>query len=546
MNGWQNILHQFIIAIEPSTFNTGQWRLIVAFSILVIGLFLFEIVFRTVTRRIQASLKKKGRDPAAWNISAVLPAARLVATAWLLRLAESTVVISEQLSRLLHAVGALLLALAVIIVIFWLVDKLHNLRHALPADLQDRFPEVSLAKLNRLFRLTTLLGVAAVFTYSQRTLLPERMWQQSAWRYLLIVVVVVLVYLAMLQIGAFLTRMAIVLKESKENVRLRLVLEAAIWPVRLLLFTVAVYAAKEVLVFPPLADKAADILVNVLSTLAVILFVYRLIELMVFELTKYAARDDNLLDQSFVQMMRMIAKIGVTVVGVIYLLRAVSGKPLSALLAGLGIGGLAVALAAQDTLKNFFGSLMIMLDKPFSIGQRITFGGYDGTVEEIGFRSTRVRTLTGHLVTIPNEKVASESVENIGRRPSIRRLANITITYDTPPDKVERALSIIREILTDHEGMNPDFPPRVFFNEFNDASLNLIMLYWYHPADWAAYMTFSERVNLQIMRAFEAEGIEFAFPTTTNYLAQDQRRPLQISIANESQLLKPSEVQTPV
>ncbi len=541
MSGWLNKLHQLFIAIAPSTANPGQWRLIVALGILVIGLFLFEIVFRTVTRRIQASLKDKGRDPAAWNISAVLPAARLAATAWLLRLAASLVVVSEQLSRLLHAVEALLLALAAIIAIYWLVDKLNNLRQALPADLQERFPENSLAKLNRLFRLTTLLGVAAVFTYSQRSLLPERLWQHSAWRYLLIVSVVVLVYLATLQIGAFLTRLAIVLKESKENVRLRLVLEAAIWPVRLLLFTVAIYAAKEVLIFPPLAEKAANILVNVLSTLAMVLFVYRLIELMVFELTQYAARDDNLLDQSFVHMMRMIAKIAVIVVGVIYLLRAVSGKPLSTLLAGLGIGGLAVALAAQDTLKNFFGSLMIMLDKPFSIGQRVTFGGYDGTVEEIGFRSTRVRTLTGHLVTIPNEKVASESVENIGRRPSIRRLANITITYDTPPDKVERALNIIREILTDHEGLHPDFPPRVFFNEFNDASLNLIMLYWYHPPDWAAYMAFSERVNLQIMRAFEAEGIEFAFPTTTNYLAQDQRRPLQISIASESQLVQPGD-----
>ena len=442
--------------------------------------------------------------------------------------------ISEQLSGLLHAVEGLLLALAVIVVVFWLVGRLQNLRQALPDEVQERFPEESLAKLNRLLRLTTLLGVAAVFVYSQRMLLPERLWQYSAWRYLLIVIVVVLVYLAILQIGAFLTRMAIVLKESQENIRLRLVLEAAIWPVRLLLLTVAIYAAKEVLVFPPLADKAADILVNVLSTLAIVLFVYRLIELMVFELTVYAARDDNLLDQSFVHMMRMIAKIAVIVVGVIYLLRAVSGKPLSALLAGLGIGGLAVALAAQDTLKNFFGSLMIMLDKPFSIGQRVTFGGYDGTVEEIGFRSTRVRTLTGHQVTIPNEKVASESVENVGRRPSIRRLANITITYDTPPDKVERALNIIRDILDNHEGLQPDFPPRVFFNEFNDASLNIIMLYWYHPPDWAAYMAFSERVNLQIMRAFEAEGIEFAFPTTTNYLAQDQRRPLQISIASES------------
>jgi MscS family membrane protein len=244
-------------------------------------------------------------------------------------------------------------------------------------------------------------------------------------------------------------------------------------------------------------------------------------------------------------MMRMIAKIAVVMVGFIYLLRAVSGKPLSALLAGLGIGGIAVALAAQDTLKNFFGSIMIMLDKPFSIGQRVTFGGYDGVVEEIGFRSTRVRTLTGHLVTVPNDKIASESVENIGRRPSIRRLANITITYDTPPNKVERAVKIIRKILDHHEGMHPDFPPRVFFNEFNDASLNIIMLYWFHPPDYWLYLDFTERVNLQIMRAFEEEGIEFAFPTTTNYLAHDSRRPLHISISGESPLSVSENVQAP-
>jgi MscS family membrane protein len=533
MKGGQSFFQDFIAAIDPFTFGSRQWRMLAALAILVLGFFVLEIVFRTLKRRIEASLEKKGRDPQIWNISAVLPAVRLAATAWLLGLAESVVVISEQLIRLLDAVQALLLALALITAVFWLVSKLDYLRRALPTELKDRFPDEALAKLKGLLRLTTLVGVAAVFLYNQKSLLPDWTWQYSVWRYTVIMIVVVMVYLAFRQIGAFLTRMAIVLRDSKENVRLRLVLEAAIWPVRLLLFTIAVYAVKEVLIFPPAADKMASTLVNVFSALAIVLFVYRLIELMIFELTKYAERDDNLLDQSFVQMVRMIAKIIVIVVGVVYLLRIVSGRPLSALLAGLGIGGIAVALAAQDTLKNFFGSLMIMIDKPFSIGQRVTFGGHDGTIEEIGFRSTRVRTLTGHQVTVPNEKVASESVENIGRRPSIRRLANITITYDTPLDKVEKAVNIIREILDNHEGMHPDFPPRVYFNEFNDASLNIIMLYWYHPPDYWSYMAFTEQVNMKIMRAFEAEGIEFAFPTTTNYLAHDSRHPLQISISSD-------------
>jgi MscS family membrane protein len=182
-----------------------------------------------------------------------------------------------------------------------------------------------------------------------------------------------------------------------------------------------------------------------------------------------------------------------------------------------------------------------MLDKPFLVGDRVVVDGVDGPVEDIGFRSTRIRTLTGHLVAVPNEKMASINIENIGRRPSIRRLTNITITYDTPPEKVERALAIIREVLNNHEGMDPEFPPRVYFDEFNDASLNIVMIYWYFPPNYWDFLAFSERVNLKIMRAFEAEGIEFAFPTTTTYLAQDDRRPLNVTIASEPKHPGPDE-----
>jgi MscS family membrane protein len=330
--------------------------------------------------------------------------------------------------------------------------------------------------------------------------------------------------------------MTLVLRSSEENARLRMVLEAAIWPIRLLLVVLALAAVSEFLAMSPFWDRIFETSIHVLSTLALIVFIYRLIELLVFELANFAQREDNLLDQTFVQMMRLIARIIIIVFGAIYLIRAISGKPLSALLAGLGIGGLAVALAAQDTLKNFFGSIMIMLDKPFTVGQRVTFGGYDGTVEEIGFRSTRVRTLTGHVVTIPNEKIATGSVENIARRPSIRRLTNITITYDTALDKVQKAVEIIREILDNHEGMDPDFPPRVYFNEFNADSLNILMVYWYFPPDYWPYLEFTQRINLEIMRRFEEEGIEFAFPTTTTYLAHDNRRPLHIDVLSETSI----------
>jgi len=234
------------------------------------------------------------------------------------------------------------------------------------------------------------------------------------------------------------------------------------------------------------------------------------------------------------QPVRTFSKIVIVIVFALLWLDNV-GFDVSTLLAGLGVGGLAVALAAQDTLKNLIASIMILLDKPYRVGQRIVVKGHDGVVEEIGLRSTKMRLLTGHLTTIPNDEMARTDVENISRRPHIRRLTNIGITYDTPQEKVEKAVNIILEILDNHEGMDPGFPPRAYFNEFNPASLNLLVTYWYHPAEYWGFMQHSQQVNLQIMQRFEEEDIKFAFPTMTTYLTQNDGQPLQINVAGSSQ-----------
>jgi len=210
------------------------------------------------------------------------------------------------------------------------------------------------------------------------------------------------------------------------------------------------------------------------------------------------------------------------------------GFNVTALLTGLGVGGIAVALAAQDTLKNFFSSIMILLDRPYQIGQRIVVKGHDGVVEEIGLRSTKMRLLTGHQATIPNDQMANLDIENIDRRLHIRRLTNIAIRYDTPPEKIEKAINIIQKLLDNHKGMDPAFSPRVYFNEFNRESLNIRVLYWYHPADIWSFLEFSQQVNLQIVREFTKEGIKFAFPTSTMYLAQDDGHELHVNITGDS------------
>ncbi len=199
------------------------------------------------------------------------------------------------------------------------------------------------------------------------------------------------------------------------------------------------------------------------------------------------------------------------------------GVPLTTLLAGAGVSGLALALAAQDSLKNILGSMMIMLDKPFKVGERIVVRGYDGVVEDIGLRSTKIRLLTGHLVTIPNEEMDRAEIENIGRRPYIRRAATIELPSATPPKKIKRALQILRKLLEDHEGMTEKYPPRVFLRDVNEGSIGIFMVYWYHPAEYWDFLAFGERVTLQMSEQFEAEGISFAAPALTVHVPKEEQ-----------------------
>lgn len=227
------------------------------------------------------------------------------------------------------------------------------------------------------------------------------------------------------------------------------------------------------------------------------------------------------------QFIRVICRVLSLVVATIVFLEGGKylGIPLTTLLAGAGVGGLTIALAAQDTLRNLFGSMMILLDKPFRVGERIVAKGYDGVVQEIGLRSTKLRLLTGHEATIPNDELAKTDVENIGRRLHIRRVADLALPIDLPPEKCEQAVSIVRELLADHEGMDEQFPPRVFLNEFNRDSLNLRFFYWYHPPNYWDFLAFSERLNLQIKRRFADTDIPLALPTGKTVLAREDEQP---------------------
>jgi MscS family membrane protein len=332
------------------------------------------------------------------------------------------------------------------------------------------------------------------------------------------------------KIGSYmLARGARKLEETGETITLaKLVLRCASGPEMLLTFTIGLKISFLLLKMSEQVRGASDTLIQLLISVSIAYFLYRLVDVAEYYLNRYAETTDSTLDDMLVPLIRKTIRVVIVIIVGLYIAESVSGQPMSTIIAGLGLGGLAFALAAQDSIKNFFGSIMILLDKPFAVGDRINVDGFDGPVEEVGFRSTKIRTLTGHLVTVPNEKMVSSTVENIGRRPYIRRTMNITITYDTSPDKVEKAVKIIEALLENHEGMNPDFPPRVFFNDFTDWALNLLVIYWYHPPNYWDYCAFNQDFNLKLMRAFEEEGIEFAFPSQTLYLANDDKRQLAL------------------
>lgn len=257
---------------------------------------------------------------------------------------------------------------------------------------------------------------------------------------------------------------------------------------------------------------------DILFTIAVAFFVYSLVDVIDHAVTHITTKTRTKMDDMIAPMVRKSLRAVVVVLALIQIGQILSDKPLTTIIAGLGVGGLAVALAAQETIKNFFGSIVIFADKPFELGERIKVGGHDGTIEEVGFRSTRIRTLDGHWVTVPNGELANLMIQNISKRPYIKRVMNITITYDTPPEKVREALSILRDILHDHEGMDEAFPPRVFFNEYNACSLNILAIYWYHPPEYWDYLKHAEEVNLELLSRYNQAGIEFAFPTQTLYV----------------------------
>jgi MscS family membrane protein len=275
---------------------------------------------------------------------------------------------------------------------------------------------------------------------------------------------------------------------------------------------VALWLSLHVFLVPDQVKTAVDRVFLAALTLFILYALTKLVNVVTVFLTAKAAKTESTLDDQLVPLLGKTIKWFIWIIGGLLFLQNVLNYNISSLLAGLGVGGLAIAFAAQDTVANIFGAIMIFVDRPFKVGDAVSLEGFEGSVESIGLRSTRIRTWDGTLVTIPNRTVASANINNLAARPMRRTNFTIGLVYDTPTEKLEEALSILREILGSHPATGQY---RAYFNRFGDFSLNILVQHWCKVMDYEEYLKSLEEINFAIKRRFEAAGLEFAFPTQT-------------------------------
>lgn len=272
---------------------------------------------------------------------------------------------------------------------------------------------------------------------------------------------------------------------------------------------------------PGEAVKVLSVAVRLFAMLAVVWAAFRLIDVIGEVLASKAARTHSKIDDLLVPLVRKTAKVIVTAIGLIYIADSMQIEILP-LLTGLGIGTLAFGLAAKDSIENFFGSVAVIADRPFEVGDWVQIGDVEGTVEELGFRSTRIRTFYNSLVTVPNATLVRAVVDNYGRRKYRRWKTHLNLTYDTPPDKIEAFCEGLRELLRNHPYTRKDYY-QIWLHEFGAHSLDVLVYIFFEAPEWSTELRERHRLMLDILRLADRLGVNFAFPTQTLHMFSEEQ-----------------------
>lgn len=347
------------------------------------------------------------------------------------------------------------------------------------------------------------------------------------WQYFLAFIIFTLTFFARGIATRILNRWLAPLVERYGSLIGSRLLTAASQPARALIITVGVYAAIRVLLIRP--DAEAQLIVSeefathsfqiAVVTIATWM-VLRVIDVVSAFYKERAKNDEFPLEEPIIVLLQRAVKTFVIVVGALLVIERM-GYSIATLLGGLGIGGLAIALAAQDTLANVFGSLIVFTDRPFKIGDWVKIGDVEGFVEFIGFRSTRIRTWPKSLVTVPNKVMTNSNIENWSAMPLRRVSFRFHIDFDAPPDKVERLVDGIEQVLINHPGVDQGYH-LVKFESFTEQGLAIFVYYFTRSTVWKEHLQVRQEVNLEIMRLVHSLGLTFGMPMRRVYASGEE------------------------
>ena len=284
-----------------------------------------------------------------------------------------------------------------------------------------------------------------------------------------------------------------------------------------------------VLNFPAAVESIVNQIASLLGAGALVMLGFRGVDIFTDVLKRRAELTESRLDDQLVPLTNSALKIATLVIGMLFSLGNL-GINITSLIAGLGLGGLAVALAAQDTFRNLLGGVTIFADRPFQVGDWVVVGNIEGTVEYVGFRSARVRTFYNSVVTVPNARMVDTYVDNMGLRQWRRYKATLGVAYHTTPDQMQAFTEGIRALIRANPSMRKDYYI-VEFLDFGATSLEILVYCFITAPDWNAELRTRHVVNLDIMRLAEELGVEFAFPTQTLHVASLPGQPAEIPAA---------------
>ncbi len=249
----------------------------------------------------------------------------------------------------------------------------------------------------------------------------------------------------------------------------------------------------------------------------------RLIDFLGLIMMYRASLTESKADDQLVPFFKEALKVVLVIFSVFFMMGTIFKLNVASLIAGLGIGGLAIALAAKESLENLLGSFTIFLDKPFVIGDLIKSNGVEGNVEKIGFRSTRIRTVEKSFVTIPNKKLVDTELDNLSLRVQRRAKFNVGLTYETKPEQLKKIVSEIQAFIKDHPHTLSD-ETRVRMYEFDTSSINIMVLYFVDTLEYDVYLDVRQEINYKIMDIVAENGSDFAYPTTTVFVKEKKTK----------------------